>query len=189
MVSVHEHDGTVRLKAVFYEHVRRPVACDPLDEVGPHDLAAVRVVPSVVVVHTQVGTLDEAVIIGGARLEQCEQLRAAVHLCKSKTRMAPSKLHELYRWHHRRVSSKSQAASLLGCLERHLGAASLGQSAPWAVPAGHIGRVVFDLAVHWAAVDGGYDREVEPLEPAVALVNGAEFACLGVRLGLRLGLG
>ena len=130
MVSVHEHDGTVRLKAVFYEHVRRPVACDPLDEVGPHDLAAVRVVPSVVVVHTQVGTLDEAVIIGGARLEQCEQLRAAVHLCKSKTRMAPSKLHELYRWHHRRVSSKSQAASLLGCLERHLGAASLGQSAP-----------------------------------------------------------
>ena len=172
MVSVHEHDGIVRLKAIFYEHVRRPVACDPLDEVGPHDLAAVRIVPSAVVVHTQVGTLDEAVIIGGARLEQCEQLRAAVHLCKPKQG-----------WR------RANFTSSIGCLERHLGAASLGQSAPWAVPAGHIGRVVFDLAVHWAAMNGGYDREVEPLEPAVALVDGAEFACLGVRLGLRLGLG
>ena len=162
--TVSVHDGTVRLnvKAVFDERVRRPVARDPLDEVGPHDLAAVRVVPSVVVVHTQVGTLDEAAIVGGARLEQREQLRAAVHLCRKQARIA----------------SFTRA---IGCLGRHLGAASLG---PWAVPAGHIGRVVFDLAVHWAAVDGGDDREVEPLEPAVALVDGAELACLGLRLGL-----
>ena len=81
-MSVHG-DRTVRLKAVLDERVRGPVARDPLDEVGPHDLAAVRVVPTVVVVHTQVGALDEAAIVGGARLEQPEQLRAAVHLCRN----------------------------------------------------------------------------------------------------------
>ena len=81
-MSVHG-DRTVRLKAVLDECVGGPVACDPLDEVRPHDLAAVRVVePAVVVVHAQVGTLDEAAIVGGARLEQPEQLRAAVHLCR-----------------------------------------------------------------------------------------------------------
>ena len=78
-LSVHG-DGSVRLQAVFHERMRRPVARDSLDEVGPHDLAAVCVVPPVLVVDAQVGTLDEAVIIGGARLEQREQLRAAVHL-------------------------------------------------------------------------------------------------------------
>ena len=84
---------------------------------------------------------------------------------------------------------RASFTSAIECLGRHLGAASLGQSAPWAVPAGHIGRVFFDLAVHWAAVDGGDDREVETLESAVALVDGAELACLGLRLGIRLGLG
>jgi hypothetical protein len=76
--------------------------------------------------------------------------------------------------------------SSIGCLGRHLGAASLGQSAPWAVLAGHIRRVFFDLAAYRAAVDGGDDWEVEPLEPAIALVDGAELACLGLGLLLRL---
>jgi hypothetical protein len=35
-------------------------------------------------------------------------------------------------------------------------------------------------------VDGGDDWEVEPLEPAIALVDGAELACLGLGLLLRL---
>eukprot|EP00966_Prymnesium_polylepis_P279042 6446485-Prymnesium_polylepis.1 len=46
---------------------------DPLDEVGPHDLAAVCVVQPFI--HAQVAPLDKAIVVRRARLEQGDDLR------------------------------------------------------------------------------------------------------------------